>query len=160
MCIRDRVITCITVAALPADSLSAVIDFESMYAMDYLSGSPIPGAARLSDQLAGTDGVVFSSGAAYVAVVHCEPDCAPSGTHMIGGSTPDGVLTYEGDRPVVFTFVDPQRPTSPATTDHVSVRGDLWADSGRQLTLNAYDVNGVLIGSDDAFGSRTTPAGF
>lgn len=146
-------IACITVAAMPTNGFSTLIDFEAMYAMNYLSGYPIPEAARLSDQLASADGVIFSSGAPYVAVVHCEPDCAPSGTNMIGGSTPDGILTYERDWPVVFTFVDPQNPELPATTDYVSVRGDLWADSGMQLELNAYDIYGVLVGSDDAFDS-------
>jgi hypothetical protein len=146
-------LACLAVAAVPATGIGTLIDFESMYAMNYLSGYPIPEAARLSDQLAHSHGVVFSSGAPYVAVVHCEPDCAPSGTIMIGGSTPGGILTYERAWPVVFTFVDPLNPESPAITDFVSVRGDMWADSGMQLELNAYDVNGALVGSDSAFDS-------
>jgi hypothetical protein len=149
--LRGLAIGCMALAVLPATSLSVVVDFESFYAMDYLSGYPIPEAARLSDQLAATDGVIFSSGAPYVAVVHCEPNCAPSGTHMIGGSTPEGILTYEGEWPVVFTFVNPQHPETPAVTDYVSVRGDLWADSGMDIVLNAYNVNGVLVDSDQAF---------
>ncbi|MDM7916887.1 MAG: hypothetical protein QUU85_16725 [Candidatus Eisenbacteria bacterium] len=43
---------CLAAAILPAVGLGVVIDFESFYAMDYLSGYPIPEAARLSDQLA------------------------------------------------------------------------------------------------------------
>ena len=150
------VVGCVAVTALPPAGRAVVIDFEAFYAMNYLSGYPIPEAARLSDQLADTDGVIFSSGAPYVAVVHCEPDCAPSGVNMIGGSTPDGILTYDREWPVVFTFVDPQNPEMPAATDFVSVRGDLWADSGMDLILNAYDVNGVLVDSDQAFDSGGT----
>lgn len=152
----------LAVTALPVAGGTVVIDFEEFYAMNYLSGYPIPEAARLSDQLATTDGVIFSSGAPYVAVVHCEPDCAPSGVNMIGGSTPDGILTYDRAWPVVFTFVDPQNPGLPAATDFVSVRGDLWGDSQMYVILNAYDVNGALVDSDQEFdcgGETLTVAG-
>ena len=71
----------------------------------------------------------------------------------IGGSTPHGILTYDREWPVVFTFVDPQNPTMPAVTNFVSVRGDLVGDSGMEVILNAYDVNGVLVDSDQAFDS-------
>lgn len=151
--LRALAISCMIVASVPATGLSTLIDFEEFYAMNYLSGYPIPEAARLSDQLAITDGIIFSSGAPYVAVVHCEPDCATSGVNMIGGSTPDGILTYERQWPVIFTFVDPQNPGVPAATDFVSVRGDLWADSGMDVILNAYDVDGALIDSDQEFDS-------
>ena len=93
-------IACPAVVTTPATSIGTVIDFESMSAMSYLSGYPIPEAARLSNQLANTDGIIFSSGAPYVAV-------------------------------------DPQNPELPAITDSVSVRGDLWADSGSNVTAVA-----------------------
>ncbi|MDM7916888.1 MAG: hypothetical protein ACE15D_18515 [Candidatus Eisenbacteria bacterium] len=72
---------------------------------------------------------------------------------MIGGSTPDGYLTYERGWPVVFTFVDPGDPNIPASTDYVSVRCDLWSDSGMNVVLNAYDLEGVLVDSDEVFDS-------
>jgi hypothetical protein len=125
-----------------------VIDFESFFGMGYSSGQPIPVAARLSDQLGTADGVVFSSGASYVAVVDLGIGHATSGTNGIGGSTPDGILTYDHRWPLVIRFVDPQAPEMPAVTDFVSVRGDLWGSSGMNVTLNAYDLNGALVDSD------------
>jgi hypothetical protein len=143
----------LSVVALPATAQPVVIDFESFDAMFSWAGEPIPEAARLSDELAPTCGVLFSSGAPYVAVVYCDPGCAPSGINMVGGSTPDGILTYDRQWPVVFTFVDPQNPGTPAATNFVSVRGDLIGDSGMSVILNAYDVGGALVASDQAFDS-------
>lgn len=139
--------------ALPATADTIVIDFEAFYGMNYLSGQPIPVAARLSDELAGSYGIVFSSGAPYVAVVASGIGHATSGINAIGGSTPGGLLTYDRGWPVVFTFVDPRNPTAPAVTDFVSARGDLWGDSQMYVTLNAYDLGGVLVDSDQAFDS-------
>lgn len=139
--------------ARPASGDAVVIDFEEFLGMFSWSGEPIPEAARLSDQLAETYGVVFSSGAPYVAVVYLPPGAATSGINAIGGSTPDGILTYDRQWPVVFTFVDPEAPTLPATTDFVSVRGDLWGDSGMDVILNAYDIYGNLVDSDQQFDS-------
>jgi hypothetical protein len=141
------------VAAPRAADEPIVIDFEAFYGMSYFSGQPIPEAARLSDELAATYGVLFSSGAEYVAVVDLGVGHATSGTNGIGGSTPDGMLTYDREWPVVFTFVDPENPVMPAVTDFVSARGDLWANSGMDVFLNAYDVNGALVDSDEAFDS-------
>jgi hypothetical protein len=141
------------VIALPAASQPVVIDVEQFSGMNYNSGQPIPEFARLSDELAATDGVLFSSGAGYVAVVALGIGHATSGINGIGGSTPDGILTYDRQWPVVFRFVDPQNPAAPAVTDFVSVRGDLWANSGMVVVLNAYDVGGTLIASDQAYDS-------
>jgi hypothetical protein len=143
----------LVLVALPASGDTVVIDFEEFYGMFSWSGEPIPEAARLSDQLADTYGVVFSSGAPYVAVVALPEGAAPSGINAIGGSTPDGILTYDREWPVVFTFVDPEHPTLPATTDFVSVRGDLWGDSGMGVILNAYDIDGHLVDSDQQYDS-------
>lgn len=143
----------VAVIVFSATGGTVVIDFEAFYGMNYLSGQPIPEAARLSDQLAATDGVVFSSGAPYVAVVASGEGHATSGVNAVGGSTPDGILTYDRQWPVVFTFVDPENPGAPATTDFVSVRGDLWADSEMDVILNAYDVHGHLVDSDQQYDS-------
>jgi hypothetical protein len=143
----------LAVVAVPAAGQPVVIDFEAFDAMFSWAGEPIPEAARLSDALATTHGVLFSSGAPYVAVVYCDPGCPTSGLNMIGGSTPDGILTYDRQWPIVFQFVDPEDSGAPAATDFVSVRGDLVGDSGMYVTLNAYDIGGVLIDSDEAFDS-------
>jgi hypothetical protein len=137
--------------AATARAEAVVIDFEAFPGMIYLSGNPIPESARLADQLASSLGVVFSSGAPYVAVVELGAGHATSGINAIGGSTPGGILTYDRQWPLVFQFVDPQSPAMPAATDFVSVRLDLWASSGLEVDLNAYDVNGVLIASAQSF---------
>ena len=66
--LRMLVAGCAALIALPAASQPVVIDFEEFQGMDYNSGQPIPEFARLSDELAAVYGVVFSSGADYVAV--------------------------------------------------------------------------------------------
>lgn len=144
---------CVAVTAHPAAGEAVLIDFESFTAMDYVSGQPIPEAARLSDELAATYGVLFSSGAPYVPVIALGVGHATSGINGIGGSTPDGLLTYDAQWPIVFRFVDPANPGTPAATDFVSVRCDLHGSSSREAYLNAYTVGDVLIDSDHAFDS-------
>ncbi len=152
----------VTVAVLilntwPAAGEPVLIDFEVFDAMDFWSGQPIPEAARLSDGVAATHGVLFVSGAEYVAVVALGVGHATSGTNGIGGATPDGILTYDRRWPIVFRFVDPQNPEALAVTDFVSVRGDMAGTSGQEVVINAYDVSGVLVGSDQVldFGGQT-----
>jgi hypothetical protein len=123
-----------------------VLDFESFGAMTFISRSTIPPSARLSDAFLLTDGVRFSSGAPFVAVTENGVGHAPGGKNGIGGSTPDGKLTYDRAHPVVARFFDPKNPSVPAVTDYVSVRGDLWG-SGQTIVLNAYDLDGKRIGS-------------
>jgi hypothetical protein len=123
-----------------------VLDFESFGAMTFISRSTIPPSARLSDAFLLTDGVRFSSGAPFVAVTENGVGHAPGGKNGIGGSTPDGKLTYDRAFPVVARFFDPKNPSVPAVTDYVSVRGDLWG-SGQTIVLNAYDLDGKRIGS-------------
>jgi hypothetical protein len=137
------------VGLLSATSASAspiVLDFEGLAAMTFVSGNPIPDAARLSDQFLAIAGVTFSSGDPYVAVVELGDGHATSGVNGIGGARPGGVLTYDRAFPVVATFFDPANPSVPGVTDFVSVRADL-AGEGQLITLNAYDVHGALLQS-------------
>jgi hypothetical protein len=94
-------------------------------------------------------GVRFSSGNSYVAVIENGIEHAVSGKNAIGGSTRDGKLTYDSQVPVVARFFDPANPTSPAVTDFVSVRGDLWG-SGLLMTLKAFDLQGNLLAESSA----------
>lgn len=138
-------VSCPVLAQGPA----VFIDFEGLASMDYHSGSLIPVNARLSDQMASTYGVTFSSGAPYVPVVDLGEGHAVSGVNGIGGSTPDNLLTYDEAYPILFTFVDPTDPTKPGITDFVSIRGDLGGNgSPVNVKLEAFDVYGNLIGSD------------
>src|SRR5262245_3692883 len=79
-----------------------------------------------------------------------------SGINGIGGSTPKGILTYDRSFPIVATFFDPGAPGTPAITDFVSLRIDQLGDSGLSVTLEAFDLDGVLVDSfsiDDISGS-------
>lgn len=76
-------------AARVALAQPILIDFEQLPGMPNVPGSTIPGASRLSDQYVRTHGVRFSSGSAFAAVV-THGAATPSGTRVIGGSTPAG----------------------------------------------------------------------
>ena len=126
-------------------STSILLNFEDIPGMPNAAGSPIPVASRLSDQYQSTAGVTFSSGSSYVGVLYMNPGDAPSGSNVVGGSTLSGNLTYDGAFPIVATFSVPGSPSIPAVTDFVSLRVDQFFAAVRTLTLNAYDINGVLI---------------
>ena len=145
---------------LASAEIPVVIDVEGLVAMGYVSRQPIPPEARLSDQMLAVHGVLFSSGAPYVAVVNLGLGHATSGVNGMGGSTPEGILTYASTNPVVFRFFDLGNPQVPGVTDFVSVRGDMIGHG--QPIVNAYDLNGVLVDSDrvvDSGGAVLTVAG-
>src|SRR5262249_29871651 len=48
---------------------------------------------------------------------------------------------------VVIDLVDPSDPSVPAVTDFASIRGDVNGSSNT-LTMQAFDINGNLLGSD------------
>lgn len=120
-----------------------VITFDTLPAMGNAPGVTVPLANRLSNQLAATLGVEFSSAAPFVAVVnHGTP--TPSVPNIIGGASAAGALSYSA--PIHIRFVDPANPASPAVTSAVSVRGDLTAIPGT-ATMRAFGVDGTLLGA-------------
>jgi hypothetical protein len=124
-----------------------VINFDGLSAMPFSDiQSPIPPNAQLSDAFLFTQGVRFSSGSPYVAVVDLGVGHATSGTNGIGGSTPTGALTYDRHFPIVVSFFVPSDPLQRAVTNFVSVRADFQGE-GQPITLNAFDVDGNLITS-------------
>jgi poly(3-hydroxybutyrate) depolymerase len=124
---------------------AATIDFETIPGMDNAI-IPVPVTSQLSDQFL-SSGVKFTSGSPYVAVVALGEGHAVSGLNAIGGTTPDGLLSYDAFFPIVATFFDPQNPAIPGTTDFVSLRLDLDPTSGASVTLNAFDLKGQLVDS-------------
>jgi hypothetical protein len=124
------------------------IDFEGLANMPHHIVQPVPISAQLSDQFLSSYGVRFSSGSPFVSVLYLGPNHATSGSNGIGGSTPDGKLIYHDGYPIVISFFDVDNPAVKATTDFVSVRGDLAGSNLFSVTLNAFDANGNLIGSD------------
>lgn len=140
---------CTTSSAQPV-----LIDFEQTPGMVNSPGAPIPEESRLADQYVASHGVRFASGAPYVAVVIHGPG-TPSGTRIIGGSTPGGQLTYLQAFPLTATFVDPTG-TSPRIVSEVSVRGDLFSIPGTK-TLEAYGLNDALLASQTRDDSDPNP---
>jgi hypothetical protein len=131
-----------------------LLTFEDFPAMSNSPGASIPAASRLSDFYLATHGVRFSSGSAFVAVVNHGFN-TPSGKNILGGSTLDGRLTYQSTFPVGAAFFDPTGSVKYVVTA-VSVRGDLQPIPGSK-TLEAYDVNGNLLGSDTQPDSNPAP---
>jgi hypothetical protein len=117
------------------------IDFEGLGSTS-LSGS-VPESAQLSTALQG-QGVRFSSGSLFVAVLQLGAGHATSGALGIGGTTPGGDVSF--DSPIFIEFLNPANPAQRATTSSVSIRAD-HLGSGLPIQLNAFDVFGALIGS-------------
>ncbi len=141
----------------PASAQALTIDFEGLPAMTFITGNPIPPSVRLSDQFLPTLGVRFASGSDYVPVISLgDISSAPSGVNGIGGSTDTGILTYNDAFPITISFWDPSNPLRPATTDFVSIRGDLIGSSFT-VDFDAFDTDGNLIATDSGrdIGGRT-----
>jgi hypothetical protein len=108
-------------------------------------GSAVPQAAQLATQLQMSAGVRFSSlNAGHVALVNLGVGHATSGSLGIGGVNASNQLIYS--QPVVVTFTVPGSPATPAVTNFVSIRADN-AGGGGTMTLQAFDITGVLIGT-------------
>jgi hypothetical protein len=119
------------------------------------SGSAIPPAARISTQYQ-AQGATFSSDSPFVGLVQLGLGHATSGTNGVGGATAAGTLSYAS--PTIVTFSVPGNPALPGVTDKVSIRGDFSPGSGT-ITLQAFDINGNLIGTDtktDSGGTTVT----
>jgi len=130
-----------------SDAQTVTIDFENLASMDFITGNPVPTSAQLSDQLLTTHGVRFSSESTqpYVAVVSLGAGHATSGTNGIGGVDDGNLLSYFNG--IRIQFFLPASPTTKATTDFVSIRGDTEPNGG-WVRLDAFDANGTLLGSD------------
>jgi len=135
-------------AALLADFSHAnlvTIDFDSLTGMSNSPGSSVPSSSQLSDQLLSSDGVVFSSGSSFVAVVNLGAGHATSGVNGIGGTNASGNLSYSS--PINAAFFLPASPATLAVTNFVSVRADLIG-AGGQITLEAFDIHGDSLATD------------
>lgn len=130
------------------------IDFELLPGMANSPGANIPVASRLSDQYLAAFGVRFSSGSPFVATV-THGAGTPSGTRLLGGSTPGGALTYSQAVPITVEFLDPSG-TQPRVVSVASIRGDLFSIPGTK-TLEAFDIHGLMIGSQTLQDSNTAP---
>src|SRR3989475_11638918 len=132
---------------------AGVLTFEGVpgvTGMAFLDGMPVPLDARLGTQLQLSDGVSFSSIAGssivgYVALVNLGSGHATSGVNGIGGVDAANTLRYNSS--ILITFTLPGDPSTPAITNFVSIRGDQFAVVGGSATMEAFDVNGLSLGS-------------
>ena len=134
--------------ALVGQAHAATITFEEavLVAMNNSPGSAVTAGAQLSDQFLATDGVLFSSGAGYAAVVnHGFPDLTPSPPNLIGGTAAGGTLDYSAA--IRASFFTTANTSVLATTNFVSVLGDMFPFNSGTITLSAYDYLGNLLGS-------------
>jgi hypothetical protein len=131
---------------LASNGASAVlITFDDLPGMANSPGSLVPGPSRLSDQYL-SQGVRFSSGAGFVAVVDLTSS-GPNHTHSnpngIGGVSAAGTLSY--GTPIEMSFFDAVTGTA-GVTDFVSIRGDRIPIAGT-ATLTAFGFDGSSLGS-------------
>ena len=137
----------IATLAVPA-AANTLITFETLPGMGNAPGAPVPLASQLSTQFLATNGVTFSSGAGYVAVVDhvpgCGGTCTPTPPNIIGGTAANGTLDYNA--PITASFFSTANTGVKATTGFVKVLGETFPD-GSTVTLEAFGVGGNLIGS-------------
>jgi hypothetical protein len=145
---------CLVGMAMHASAQPLLLTFEDVPPMSNSPGAIVPESSRLSNQYLASHGVRFFSGAPYVAVV-LHGDNTPSGVNILGGTSPEGRLTYFNIFPVEAAFFDPTGSTKYVVSE-VSVRGDLTFVPGTK-TLEAYDLNGNLLESDTQLDSSPAP---
>lgn len=134
-----------TCMVLPNSAHAILLTFEDISGMSSAS-IPVPVSSQLHDQYLSAYGVQFSSssGTPYAAVVYLGEGHAVSGKNALGGATSGGILTYSNDGNIIATFFNPIDPNVPAVTDFFGLTTDRWGD-GKQVYLNAYNLNGDLI---------------
>lgn len=130
---------CVAPATAAASPLS--IDFEQFAGVDYMPGTPIAAASRLSEQLLASHGVRFSSSGGFAGLVDLGANHASSGRIGVVGSTADGRVSYnEALRVEFFDIATGQAGVTDFfswTTDRLGNRSTVW--------LEAYDLAGDLL---------------
>jgi hypothetical protein len=142
-------------ASLPAAAVT--IDSDSISGMNNSPGSAVPLASQLSNQYLASIGVSFASESAFVAVIvhDSPPGCGlPGGCptvsppNIIGGVKSDGTMNY--GTLIRISFFDPSNPAANGITDFVKIRGEMVPEAGASATIEAFDVNGVSLGTSNA----------
>jgi len=72
------------------------------------------------------------------------PDLTPSKPNLIGGTNADGTLNYAAS--ISASFFTTANPLILATTNSVTVLGDLYGLGSGTVTLSAFDYLGNLLG--------------
>lgn len=131
-------------------SLAITINFDNLSGgMGFtLTGQPVPSEAQISDRFLETSGIVFGSDSSGVALVNLGFGHAASGSNGIGANN-NGILSYS--HPIFASFFLPSNPSVKAVTNFVSITPDRWPDPTKSLLLEAFGVDGNLLGSFSAF---------
>lgn len=148
MMIRSAFLFSSAVVAFAAPASAATtLTFDALTAMPNSSGSIVPVGSRLSTAYLSTNGVSFSSGSAFVAVVdhYFDPIATPTPPNIIAGTNAAGQLDYGA--PIVAAFFNPASTGQKATTNFVSVLADRFPLGTGIVTLEAYDLSGALLGT-------------
>jgi len=130
----------------PGDGPATTLTFDSFPGCNYLAGSPVPPASRVSNQFQAQTGLVISSGGGYASVTN-NPG-APSTPNALGGSTPGNLVTYARANPVTFTFFDPHNSSRKGAVKSFSLIGDTLGLASQNVMIKAYDVHGNLVATD------------
>jgi hypothetical protein len=142
----------LALGALPgAAAATTVLTFDSHAATGNSPGSPVPLAAQLSADYLASDGVVFSSGGGYAAVVDHVPGCipcTPTPPNILGGTNANGALDYSAI--IRASFFLPANTSLMATTNFVRVLADQYPLGSGTVYLEAYGLLGNLIASTSA----------
>lgn len=137
----------LALGAIPcAAAATTVLTFDTHAAMSNAPGAPVPVAARLSVDYLASDGVLFSSGGGFAAVVDhvpgCNP-CTPTPPNILGGTNASGQLDYSAA--ITASFFLPTNTSQMATTNFVRILGDQFPLNSGTLTLEAYGLLGNLL---------------
>lgn len=140
----------LALASAPAYA-TTVLTFDAIPGMANAPGAPVPIASQLASQFLASNGVSFSSGGGFAAVVdHYPPDPAatPTPPNVIGGTNASGNLDYTV--PITAAFFSTANTSVKATTNFVRVLDDQFPLGSGTITLQAYDISGNLLGTATA----------
>jgi hypothetical protein len=143
----NKAILVIAAMTMAGQAQAAFITFEEAVVTPMINspGAFVPGGAQLSNQYLATDGVLFTSGAGFAAVANHGFDIyTPSAPNLIGGTNADGTLNYAAT--ITASFFTTANTNILATTNSVSVLGDLLGFGSGTVTLSAFDYLGNLLG--------------
>ena len=129
---------------------AATITFEEvssgLTAMSNSVGSAIPTNSRLTDQYLSSNGVSFTSGAGYAALVnHGGGNPSASVPNIIGGTTVGGTLDYNA--PITISFFDVANPSNKAITNTFAIQGDWFPLGFGQIFATAFNSEGNVLGT-------------
>lgn len=140
----------LTFASAPAYA-TTLLTFDAIPGMSNSPGAPVPIASQLASQFLASNGVSFSSGGGFAAVVDHVPGfplVTPTPPNVIGGTNASGNLDYSA--PITAAFFSTANTSTKATTNFVRVLGDRFPLGSGTVTLQAFDLSGNLLGSISA----------